>query len=98
LITNEETTLLTGQIRTWKFDKNYGFIGDDTDTPDMFVHGSSLVGIPHPSIGLRVTYEIAQNPKNGRDQAVNVTLLDKGEAEVEKAWASKPVQPDDISY
>jgi cold shock CspA family protein len=90
--------LLTGQIRTWKFDKNYGFIGDGTDTADMFVHGSCLVGIPHPQVGLRVQYEIGQNPKNGRDQAVNVTLLDKGEAEREAAWASKPVQPDDISY
>ena len=36
-----------------------------------------------------VQFEIAPNPRNGKAEALNVTLLPKEQVEQEEAWTSK---------
>jgi len=65
-----------GTIKTFIEDRGFGFIKpDDGEHRDLFFHVRSLVTKAQPSVGDRVSYELANNSRTGRVQAVGVTLL-----------------------
>ena len=53
----------------------------------------------YPALGMWVRFDVAPNPRNGKAEALNVTLLPKEEAEKERTWATtEPVRPEDVRY
>jgi CspA family cold shock protein len=64
-----------GVVKLWK--GQYGFIQPDDGGPDVFVHVRAVerLGYEALSYGQRVKFEIAVNPRNGRDHAVDLQLV-----------------------
>lgn len=61
---------MLGRITTWNV-KGYGFIRC-SDGRDYFVHISNYaepVGVP--TLGMKIEFELGQDPRTGRTQAVN---------------------------
>jgi len=63
-----------GRIKSWHADKGYGFIDIHADLKDVFFHITALQtrSVP-PKPGDRVSFELARG-KDGRMQALNVTI------------------------
>jgi CspA family cold shock protein len=55
-------------------DRGYGFIKPDGAGADLFFHASAFQHEEEPLAGDRVAYEIANDSRNGKQQAVNVRL------------------------
>jgi len=66
----------TGTVRWFNEDKGYGFLGQDHDEKDMFVHVSELekAGIGTLREGQRVKFKIAMGTK-GKPHAIDLKLL-----------------------
>ena len=67
----------TGKIKWFNPDKGYGFIEQDDNTKDVFVHWTSVEGLgnyEHMSEGEPVSYEIEQTDRGLK--AVNVNRLE----------------------
>lgn len=73
---------MTGTIKAIT-DRGFGFITPDEPTkPDVFFHASALLDtdIDLLSIGDRVSYATGEDPRTGRERAVQVRCLDTADA------------------
>lgn len=77
-----------GRVKKWFDERGFGFIRCD-DGNDYFAHVSQF-GFLRPHEGDRVAFDSGANPRTGKPEAKNISILD-GEA------AHAPVQsrPDD---
>jgi CspA family cold shock protein len=57
----------------WNADRGFGFIGDDSGGPDIFLHVSALQGIDPDNIrkGERLTFDV-ESTREGKTRAGNV--------------------------
>ena len=64
-----------GIVKWFNNGKGYGFIEQEGDGPDVFVHHSGINADGFKSLdeGARVTFDIEQGPKG--PSAVNVTIV-----------------------
>jgi len=63
-----------GRVKSWHADKGYGFIDIHADIKDVFFHITALqTRSVQPKPGDRVSFELARG-KDGRMQALNVTI------------------------
>jgi cold shock protein len=67
----EGIAVATGIVKWFNFQKGYGFISQE-NSPDVFVHQSSIQGEGHKSLeeNQRVEFDITEGPKG--PQATNV--------------------------
>jgi CspA family cold shock protein len=67
----------TGRVKFFNTEKGFGFIEPDDGGPDQFVHASALQGsgVDFLQSEDEVSFEIASNQRNGREQAINVRLV-----------------------
>ena len=69
---------MTGTVKWFNAEKGYGFISNDEDGDDVFVHFSAIQATGYRSLneGQKVSYEVEQDPKNtGKLRAVNVAAI-----------------------
>lgn len=63
----------TGTVKFFNADRGFGFIKPDDPGPDVFVHMTALSpGAPSLTEGMRVTFEVGTDRKNGKTKAANV--------------------------
>ena len=67
----------TGKVKWFNGDKGYGFITDDQDQGDIFVHFSGINGSGYKSLeeGQKVSFEVENDARSNKSRAVNVTVL-----------------------
>ena len=67
--------MATGVVKWFNAEKGYGFITQDGDGPDVFVHFSAIQATGYRSLeeGQRVEFEVTSGPKG--DQAQNVRAI-----------------------
>jgi CspA family cold shock protein len=65
----------TGTVKWFSNEKGYGFISQDDDGPDVFVHFSSINAQGYRSLeeAQQVEFDITEGPKG--PQAANVTIV-----------------------
>lgn len=66
----------TGTVKWFNPEKGFGFLSDDENGADIFVHFSAIKveGFKTLSEGQRVTFEVEEDPSNpGKLRAVDVT-------------------------
>ena len=66
-----------GTVKFFNDAKGFGFIQPEDGTPDAFVHISAVerAGMHNLNEGQKLSYELAQNPKNGKSSAENLQTL-----------------------
>ena len=63
----------TGVIKKWFGDRGFGFIKPDGGGADIFVHVRAFPpGTPEPAEEDRVSFDVANDSRSGKNQAVNV--------------------------
>jgi CspA family cold shock protein len=64
--------MASGSVKWFNGEKGFGFIEQDGDGPDVFVHYSEIQGTGFKSLdeGQRVEFEIGQGPKGPQAQRV----------------------------
>lgn len=68
----------TGTVKWFNAEKGYGFITDDENGTDLFVHFSAINAEGYRTLadGQRVSFEVEEDPKNPEKlRAVNVSTL-----------------------
>ncbi|MCI8609660.1 MAG: cold-shock protein [Firmicutes bacterium] len=68
----------TGTVKWFNAEKGYGFITDDANGTDLFVHFSAIVADGYKSLtdGQKVSFDVEQDPKNAdKFRAVNVVAV-----------------------
>lgn len=66
-----------GTVKFFNGIKGYGFIKNDETNEDIFVHFSALNdGVKELREGQKVTYEVEQDSKSGKDRAANVSIAE----------------------
>jgi CspA family cold shock protein len=67
--------MVTGTLKMWNVERGYGFIGDDSGGPDIFLHVGALqsAGIDPDDIrkGERLTFDV-EGTRDGKFRASNV--------------------------
>jgi len=67
--------MASGTLKMWNAERGFGFIKDDSDGPDIFLHISALqsAGIDPDNLkpGERLTFEV-ESTRDGRTRAGNV--------------------------
>ena len=65
-----------GTVKFFNHARGFGFIEPEGGSKDVFVHATALeeAGIPSIDEGDKVTFEIKDDPKSGKQQATNLTL------------------------
>jgi cold shock protein len=63
----------SGRLKNWFEDRGFGFIRKD-DGSDIFLHVSST-GFLIPKIGDRISFDIGDNPRTGKPEAKNASIL-----------------------
>jgi CspA family cold shock protein len=63
-----------GNVKWFNGEKGFGFIEQDGDGPDVFVHYSEIQGSGFKSLdeGQRVEFDIGQGPKGPQAQGVRL--------------------------
>ena len=67
----------TGTVKWFNEQKGYGFIQPDDGTRDVFVHISAVErsGLPGLRDGQKVSFELENDRRTGKQNAVNLRLL-----------------------
>ncbi|MDY3240439.1 MAG: cold-shock protein [Anaerovoracaceae bacterium] len=68
----------TGTVKWFNAEKGYGFITDEANGSDLFVHFSAINAEGYKTLteGQNVSFDVEQDPKNAdKLRAVNVTVL-----------------------
>lgn len=68
----------TGTVKWFNAEKGYGFITDDANGTDLFVHFSAIVADGYKTLadGQKVSFDVEQDPKNAdKFRAVNVVAI-----------------------
>ena len=68
----------TGTVKWFNAEKGYGFITDDENGTDLFVHFSAINAEGYRTLtdGQKVSFDVEQDPKNPEKlRAVNVTAI-----------------------
>ena len=68
----------TGTVKWFNAEKGYGFITDEANGNDLFVHFSAINAEGYKTLteGQNVSCDVEQDPKNAdKLRAVNVTVL-----------------------
>jgi CspA family cold shock protein len=67
--------MASGTLKMWNADRGFGFIGDDSGGPDIFLHISALqsAGIDPDDIrkGELLTFDV-ENTREGKTKASNI--------------------------
>jgi len=66
-----------GKVKWFNSQKGFGFIQPDDGSTDVFVHISAVerAGMHNLNEGQQLSYELTQNPKNGKSSAENLQTL-----------------------
>ena len=66
-----------GKVKWFNQEKGFGFITNDEDVKDIFVHFSGINGSGYKSLeeGQKVSYDVENDERSGKTRAVNVTVL-----------------------
>ena len=67
----------TGTVKWFNAEKGYGFITDEANGSDLFVHFSAINAEGYKTLteGQNVSFDVEQDPKNAdKLRAVNVTV------------------------
>ncbi|MGN0395779.1 MAG: cold-shock protein [Coprococcus sp.] len=67
-----------GTVKWFNSEKGYGFISDDNNGTDVFVHFSAIVADGYKTLveGQKVTFDTETDPKDpSKFRAVNVTVV-----------------------
>lgn len=62
--------MATGKLKMWNAERGYGFVGDDSGGPDLFLHVSALDPLTIRK-GDRLTYDV-ESTREGKTRASNV--------------------------
>lgn len=68
----------TGTVKWFNAEKGYGFVTDDANGADLFVHFSSINTSGYKTLeeGQKVEFQVEQDPKNyDKFRAVNVSAI-----------------------
>ena len=68
----------TGTVKWFNAEKGYGFITDEANGSDLFVHFSAINAEGYKTLteGQNVSFDVEQDPKNAdKLRAVNVTVI-----------------------
>lgn len=60
----------SGHVKTWNDEKHFGFI--TYSDGDVFMHKNDCLDSSHPRQGDFVTFDVVEDPRNGKMKAVNV--------------------------
>ena len=70
--------MATGKLKMWNTERGYGFVGDDSGGPDLFLHVSALESADIDPLtikkGDRLTYDV-ESTREGKLRACNVRRL-----------------------
>jgi CspA family cold shock protein len=72
------TQMNKGTVKWFNSEKGYGFITDENNGNDLFVHFSAIMGDGFKSLneGQQVSFDVEQDPKNkNKFRAVNVAAI-----------------------
>ena len=71
------TKMSTGKVKWFNQEKGFGFITNDEDGKDIFVHFSGINGNGYKSLeeGQKVSFEVENDARSNKSRAVNVTVL-----------------------
>ncbi|WP_242167014.1 MULTISPECIES: cold-shock protein [unclassified Pseudomonas] len=66
--------MATGKVKWFNAEKGFGFITQDGDGPDVFVHYSAIetAGFKTLDEGVEVEFEVSQGPKGLQAERVKV--------------------------
>ena len=66
--------MATGTVKWFNAQKGYGFIEQDGDGKDVFVHISAVErsGIDELRDGQKVSFDLENDPKSGKQSAANL--------------------------
>ena len=64
---------MKGHLRFLNHDRRWGLIEPDGRGPDIFVHTSKVIA-GEPRKGERCRFDVKDDPRTGKPQAVNVLL------------------------
>ena len=69
---------MTGTVKWFNAGKGYGFISNDEGGEDVFVHFSAIQieGFKTLRDGQKVSFEVVEDPNNGKLRAANVTPVE----------------------
>jgi cold shock protein len=69
--------MATGTVKWFNTEKGYGFIAPDQGSTDVFVHVSAVqrAGLNTLNEGQKVSFDITQDRRSGKDSADNIQAL-----------------------
>ena len=70
---------MKGRLRFFDHSKGFGYIVPDEPGDHVFVHISKILAGGRPRKGVRCSFDVAQNTRAGKPQAVKVLLGDAAE-------------------
>lgn len=68
--------MTTGTVKFFNSSKGFGFIQPEDGSTDVFVHATALerAGIHSLDEGQKVTFDVVQDSRSGKNAADNITL------------------------